>query len=169
MVSVTGLPFVNADLIAADRFGAEAMIRSHEAAEIAEATRSRLIDMGQSFIAETVASHPSKVALVRHAKDAGYVVTIHVVMIPEALAVPRVAARVAAGGHDVPPDRVIARYRRLWPLVAKMIGMADEAGIYDNSRDTRPLQRVGRFRQGDPVSPPNWPDWTPQPLRDLTT
>jgi len=43
------------------------------------------------------------------AAGAGYDVVLHVVMIPLALSAPRVAARVAGGGHDVPADKLRAR------------------------------------------------------------
>ena len=168
VLSQTGLPFVNADLIAAERFGAEAMVRSREAAVLAEAERDRLIRARASFIAETVASHRSKVELVEHAEAAGYMVVVHVVLIPEPLAVPRVAARVAAGGHDVPADRVVARYRRLWGHVAAMVAVADDARFYDNSRAATPFRRVARFESGRQVGSVVWPDWTPQVLTALS-
>ncbi len=62
----------------------------------------RLIELGRSFIAETVFSHPSKLELIDTAHAAGYTVVVHVVLIPEELAVQRVSHRVSAGGHDVP-------------------------------------------------------------------
>lgn len=144
------------------------MSRSEEAATIAAATRDRLIELGRSFIAETVASHPSKVELVRRATLAGYLVTVHVVLIPEELAVPRVMDRVAAGGHDVPHDRVLARYRRLWAHVATMVSVADEARLYDNSSAVEPFKPLGRFRHGRPVTPVAWPAWAPNELRDIS-
>lgn len=53
-----GSPFVNADDIARQRWPADAERHSYEAARIAAATRTALIRAGQSFIAETVFSHP---------------------------------------------------------------------------------------------------------------
>jgi predicted ABC-type ATPase len=64
---------------------------------------------------ETVFSHPSKRQLVEAAIDTGYLVSLHVVMVPEGLAVARVAQRVRDGGHDVPEDKIRSRYLRLWP------------------------------------------------------
>ena len=66
-----GLPFVNADRIAADRFGPDAEARSYEAAEIAARTRTALIDARIDFCAETVFSHSSKVEFVTGAVAAG--------------------------------------------------------------------------------------------------
>src|SRR3546814_13947716 len=55
--------------------------------------------------------------LVTDAVAASYDVVLHVVMIPVELSGRRVAARVAAGGHDVPTEKLASRYERLWPLV----------------------------------------------------
>ena len=94
--------FVNADLIAQQRWPDDAEAHSYEAARIAAATREALIARREPFIAETVFSHPSKLDLLREAGAAGYYTALHVVMVPEELAVARVAARVAAGGHARP-------------------------------------------------------------------
>jgi len=78
-----------------------------------------LLDARLDFCAETVFSHESKVDLVTTAAAAGYDVVLHVVMIPLALSGPRIVARVAAGGHDVPADKLTSRYERLWPHVLR--------------------------------------------------
>lgn len=60
-----------------------------------------------------VFSHPSKLELIDEARTHEYTVVLHVVMIPEELAVQRVRYRVRAGGHDVPEDKIRQRYRRI--------------------------------------------------------
>lgn len=157
--------FVNADAIAAQRRPDDAAAHSYEAAQIAAATRARLIELRRPLIAETVFSHPSKVELVRDAKRVGYYVAVHVLLIPENLAVARVAARVAAGGHDVPEDKIRGRYHRLWPLVAVAIGLADTANVWDNSRHDGP-RAVALFAGGLPVGDPDWPVWAPAAFTD---
>lgn len=161
-----GLPFVNADRIAADRFGDEAEARSYEAAEIAEAARDALIAARLDFCSETVFSHSSKVDLVAGAVEAGYEIVLHVVMIPLELSGPRVAVRVAAGGHSVPQGKLAARYRRLWPNVAAAVPLCRRAMFWDNSSQDGPFE-VAAFRLGVADFPPRWPDWTPEELRLL--
>lgn len=163
-----GVPFVNADILAAQRWPdpAEAMHRAAEASEMARAVRERLLADRREFIAETVASHPSKVDLVAQAMQAGYYVAIHVILVPEDLAVQRVARRVGADGHDVPEDRIRARYQRLWAHVAAMVPLADAVEFYDNSGD-RP-RSVASFIAGESVGPGWWPDWAPEALTHLT-
>jgi predicted ABC-type ATPase len=51
--------FVNADLIAAHHWPDDPEVHAYEAAEIAARTRSRLVELGHPFIAETVCSHRS--------------------------------------------------------------------------------------------------------------
>jgi predicted ABC-type ATPase len=155
--------FVNADTIAAQRWPGDPEPHAYEAAEIAARTRSELIDRRVPFIAETVFSHPSKLDLLRNASQAGFYTALHVVMVPADLAVVRVAARVAAGGHSVPEEKIRGRYRRLWNLVAEAIGMSDTAACYDGSRRPRPLE-VSLFSNGFPVGQPDWPEWAPPEL-----
>jgi predicted ABC-type ATPase len=163
-----GVPFVNADILAAQRWPEpdEAMRRAAEASDLARAVRERLLQDEREFIAETVASHASKVDLVAQAAQARYYVAIHVILVPEDLAVHRVARRVAAGGHAVPEDKIRARYQRLWAHVAAMIPLADAVECYDNSGD-RP-RSVASFIGGEPVGVAHWPDWAPDALVRLT-
>lgn len=157
-------PFVNADEIARQRWPDDAGAHSYEAARIAAATRSALIESGTSFIAETVFSHPSKLDLIDDAHARGYVVALHVVAIPEDLAVQRVRHRVRAGGHRVAEDKIRDRHRRLWDLVARAIAVSDSATVYDNSRHAGP-KVVARFVGGVVVGSPRWPQWTAAVLR----
>lgn len=162
----THLESVNADAIAAQRWPEDPAGKSYDAAEVAAERRSELIEARASFVAETVFSHESKLELVRAAIDAGYLVTLHVVLVPEALAVARVANRVEVGGHTVPRDKIRGRYLRLWPLVATAIGVVDNATVYDNSRAQRPFRVVAVFEHGFAIGEPAWPAWTPEALRN---
>lgn len=49
--------------------------------------------------------------------------------------VARVRARKAAGGHDVPEDKIRARYHRALALLHRLIYICDKILIYDNSGD----------------------------------
>lgn len=162
-----GLPFVDADRIAADRFPGREAEEAYGAAEIATRARDALLAARLDFCTETVFSHESKVDLVVRATAAGYDVVLHVMMIPLALSGPRVAARVASGGHAVPADKLASRYARLWPLVAEAAPLCPRSAFYDNSRDDGPVE-VAAFRHGVADYPPRWPTWAPDPLRALS-
>jgi predicted ABC-type ATPase len=155
--------FVNADGIAKQRWPDDPAAHAYEAARIAADTRAQLIEVGVSFIAETVFSHPSKLDLIRSAHDAGYVIAVHVVLIPEDLAVERVKRRVRHGGHDVPEGKVGEWHRRLWQLVADAIEIAATTTVYDNSRRDGP-RIVAQLTAGTVIGAPTWPAWTSQEL-----
>lgn len=154
-----GSVFVNADEIAKQRWPGDAENRSYDAARIAARTRATLISMGRPFIAETVFSHPSKLELIDAAHDHGFRVILHVVMVPEDLAVQRVARRVTSGGHSVPEEKIRARYQRVWPLVVAAINRSEQAYVYDNSAGS--LRLAARFVSGAEIGDSRWPEWSP--------
>lgn len=57
----------------------------------------------------------------------------------------RIAARVAAGGHAIPPEKVRARYRTSLVNLIGMMPDVAELVVYDNSADADP--RTGRSPQ----------------------
>lgn len=155
--------YVNADEIAKRRFPDDPAAHSYEAARIAADTRARLIERGESFIAETVFSHRSKLELLDAAHATDYTVVLHAVLVPEELAVQRVRHRVQAGGHLVPETKIRERYQRLWDLVTAAARRADLTTFYDNSTIRGP-RIVAELASGTVLGSPTWPTWTPGPL-----
>ena len=51
----------------------------------------------------------------------------------------RVKARVESGGHDVPEEKIVARYDKALALVKELIKVCDICHIYDNSA-SRPFR-----------------------------
>lgn len=156
---------VNADLIAQSQWPDSPEQHSYEAARIAAQTRDALIDKKRSFIAETVFSHPSKLEMIDRAHHNGFAVTTYVVMIPEDLAVARVASRVDVGGHAVPEIKIRERFHRLWPLTAEAITRSERSFVYDNSGTA--MREAARFDSGRLVGTARWPTWTPKALAEL--
>lgn len=161
---VTHLPFVNADVIAAERWPNAQLEHAYVAARAAADERRRRMEDRSSFITETVFSHPSKVDLVQHAIVRGYVVYLHVILVPVELSVRRVAQRVGRGGHEVPEAKIRERFDRLWPLVAAARATADRAEFYDNSSAAAPFRRIASYERGRPAGTPSWPNWAPSVL-----
>ena len=155
--------FVNADEIAKQRWPADPAVHAYDATKIAADTRAKLIELRRAFIAETVFSHPSKLELIDNAHAASYTVVLHVLLIPEELAVQRVKHRVKAGGHDVPENKIRQRYQRLWPLLVTAITRCDSATVFDNSGLKGP-RIVAQMSVGQLVGAARWPAWTPHPL-----
>ncbi len=141
--------FVNADLIARERWPESEEDRSYEAAKLAANRRTALIGARRSFAAETVFSHSSKVDLVRAALEAGYEVWVTFIHVgsPD-LSVARVRARVQRGGHDVPEEKIRTRFARMPDLAREAIALASRSFVVDNSDPRRPLRDVLSFDRG---------------------
>ena len=161
----THLEWVNADEIAVGLPPDPGV--AYLAAELAAQRRTALLDARASFATETVFSHASKVELVRTAVAAGYLVTLHVVLVPVELAVARVENRVEHGGHAVPEEKIRGRYARLWAFVAEAVGEAHVTMVYDNAVAANPFRLIATFERGHLVGDAVWPDWTPEELRTL--
>lgn len=162
---VTHLPFVNADVIAAERWPTAQAEHAYDASRAAAHQRELLLATRTSFITETVFSHPSKLALVEQAQSLGYRIELHVVLLPEDAAVARVGYRERTGGHHVPEAKIRERYQRLWPLITRARDRAEVTYVYDNSRAKTPLRLIARYDHGVVVGKAIWPSWAPAELR----
>jgi predicted ABC-type ATPase len=79
-------------------------------------------------------SHPGKVDILVRARAAGFFVQLFFVGNDDPqLSVERVALRVAQGGHDVPTEKIIARWSRSMELLSSAIQATDQASVFDNS------------------------------------
>lgn len=120
--------------INADDLGRRDSLDARTAQKLAASARQRAIAQGESFLYETVMSHPGKIAELQAAATAGYVITIVFVATDDPdINVQRVALRVADGGHDVPRERIRARYRRTLALAPSALAFAAQAYVYDNT------------------------------------
>ena len=142
-------PFVNADVIQRDRLRDPTPTAAYEAARIAAETRDAYLAEGRSFVTETVFSHPSKLALVKDARKAGFrVVVFHLGLASAEVAVARVRARRSEGGHGVPEHKVRARYDRCGPLIRQAVSIADRAQVFDSSRLNEKPEMLLDFTNG---------------------
>ncbi len=120
--------------INADDIKKEHNLTDLEAAKQAEALRRALLKKGADFSFETVLSTERNLLLLREAKEQGYEVQcVYVLTCDENINVARVRARVAAGGHDVPEEKIRARYHKALALLPKLIQVCDKMLVYDNS------------------------------------
>ena len=157
--------FINADEIQKKELKDTRPEAAYEAAKRAAERRDALIKARKSFVAESVFSHPSKLALIDDARQAGFRIAVyHVSVAHPDLSVARVRGRVRQGGHDVPEEKIRARYDRNGALIRAAVLKADRAHVYDNSVLGRPPQRALSFTRGkvDHVSAP-----LPQWVRDV--
>lgn len=154
------LPFLNADL-----FAAMTGVDSFEAARVLDARRARMIEVGESFVTETVFSDPhgAKLDMLRAAVEAGFEVTlIFIGLQSAAVSARRVAQRVAIGGHDVPLDKIESRYARTLENLKSAVPIVHTTWIYDNSSFDAPFRMLARFHHGQIVERRSgrMPAWT---------
>ena len=152
-------PFINADMIQRVELHDPSMDASYEAARIAASRRVEMFRAGRSFATETVFSHPSKLEIIDVAQARGYIVIVmHVGVDSPELAVARVRVRTGEGGHDVPQEKIRARYSRGQPLIRQAVLRADRGMVFDNSGlNTAPEQMLvfaaGRLIRAAPILP----------------
>lgn len=124
--------YVNPDDIAA-RLSGTPEERTKEAQAIADAERERCLAERRNFAFETVFSHPSKLAFMEQAAAAGYEIHVFFVSLPSPdMNVERVRLRVATGGHDVPADRIAARWHRTMAMLPEIARRAHRLMVFDN-------------------------------------
>jgi predicted ABC-type ATPase len=156
-----GLRLVNADALAL-----ELAIPPYDAAEVATKLREALVEQRESFVFETVFSDPvgDKREFLRGASAAGYTVVLCFIGLasPE-LSDERVAMRVLQGGHDVPAEKLRARFGRTLENLRQAIRELPHVLVFDNSDLARPFRKVAEFDHGEAVelaSPlPGWLPW----------
>lgn len=97
----------------------------------------------QTVGVETVLSTGKYRQLVSAAKSLRFQVRLtYVILDSPERNVERVRLRVAKGGHDVPEDKIRARYSRSLEQLPWFLEQADQANIYDNSGATPRLIAV---------------------------
>ena len=161
----TGLPFINADILAKglDRENPEAI--SYKAAKLAEKLRLNLLRSGTSFCFETVFSHPSKIDFLAKAKSAGYeIILIYIHLETDQLNQARVSQRVAEGGHSVPSEKIISRIPRTMHYVSDALALVDIARFYDNSSHAQPFVSIASLTKGKLQQFKTLPDWAKKML-----
>jgi len=154
-----GLPYVNADRLAdALRNAAPAAPNDdvdRRAFEEAERLRGAFVEARVSFCTETVLSDEvgAKLQFLRDARTAGFVVVlIFVGLDSPQLSVARVMQRVRAGGHDIPDEKLHARFPRTLQNLRAAITIVDDAFLFDNSSVDDPYRIVAVYHGGQLVS-----------------
>lgn len=142
------LRFVNADDLAR-----ELDVDAYEAARLAQELRQALIQLRESFVFETVFSDPvgDKIDFLRRAEALGYTVVLCFIGIEgPGMSEERVAMRVLQGGHDVPAEKLLARFPRTLNNLKRAIHELPYVLVFDNSDLSHPFRKVAELRRGAP-------------------
>jgi predicted ABC-type ATPase len=145
-LSGCGLRFLNANVLAR-----ELELEACAAAKIAATLREDLVKQRESFVFETVFSDPAgeKLAFLLAAAEAGYSVVLCFIGIADAnRSEERVAMRASQGGHDVPADKLIARFPRSLRNLQLGIQVLPCVLAYDNDDLQTPFRLVAIYQNG---------------------
>ena len=128
-----GLPLIGL-YVNADEIKRVSRCTDLEAAQEAEQLRELLLARGADFTFETVLSTDRNLSLLRRAKEAGYEICAVFVLTSDAeINARRVKERAAAGGHDVPEDKINSRYDKSLRNLSPLVRIADTTRVLDNS------------------------------------
>lgn len=130
------LPFVNADDYESQHLMhmASGAARHALARAWADGERAALLKRRESFVTETVFSHPSRLELMARARKQGCEVVLYVLCVDESrVLIERVKQRVEQGGHAVPAHKVVTRYPRTLALLHEALALADLSLLIDGA------------------------------------
>ncbi len=163
----TGIHFVNGDVLAAELKSLGGGVVDPATDSLAfratEARREDLLSAGASFCTESVFSDPvgAKRDFLKRAAERGYrIILVFIGLAGPELSIARVMQRVAEGGHDIPDEKLVARFPRTLENLRQSIAAVDEAFVFDNSSDAEPFRAIAVYANGriarrlDPI--PAW-------------
>jgi len=144
------LRFVNADLLSR-----ELGLGAYAAAQVADRVRRQLVAEEESFVFETVFSDPvgDKLRFLKESADAGYrVVLCYIGISGPGTSEERVAMRVSQGGHDVPAEKLVARFPRTLANLKQAIRELPFVFVFDNEDLRTPFRQIAVFEDGRVIS-----------------
>ncbi len=130
-----GVEYLNPDDVARDRFGdwnsPPAVLR---AAQWTQQRREELLAAHAGIAFETVLSAPDKLQFLERARSAGYFIRAFFVGTSDpGINAARVARRYMCGGHHVPIEKIVDRYRRSLANLPLLVHLAQRVYVFDNS------------------------------------
>ncbi len=145
----SGLRFLNTDVLAK-----ELEVDAYDAARMVAALRVELVRHGESFVFETVFSDPvgDKLAFLKQTAQSGYALVLCFIGIADAnTSEQRVAMGVSQGGHDVPTEKLIARFPRTLANLSAAIRELPCVLVFDNDDLRTPFRHVAVFANSRPL------------------
>jgi len=150
-----GLRFLNVD-----EFARELDIDPYAAAQVVSHVRTELVRQKESFVLETVFSDPvgDKLGFLTSAVTCGYTVVLCFIGLSSAsVSEQRIAMRVSQGGHDVPSEKLVARYPRTLANFERAVRELPHVLVFDHSDLRHPFRLLAVIEGGQSV-------WSAKPL-----
>jgi predicted ABC-type ATPase len=144
-----GLRFLNADV-----FARELDLTAYEAAAVVANLRREFLAQRESFVFETVFSDPvgDKLGFLKEAAAQGYAVVLCFIGVSgPGISGERIAMRVSQGGHDVPQEKVVARFPRVLANLKRALRELPCVLLFDNDDLAMPFRQVAIFQDGRPM------------------
>jgi len=128
--------FLNADEIARGLSPLDPTLSAFRAGRLLLEEMQTLMKAGSSFAIESTLSGKTYVSMLRAAKERGYRIVLHYILLDSAdQAVARVALRVTHGGHFVPESDVHRRFERSRQhFLEDYLPLADEWTLWNNTQ-----------------------------------
>ncbi len=105
--------------------------------------RMNAMERGASFTMETIISSTGKLDFLNEARNKGYFIAVlYIITSNPEINIRRVLMRASQGGHNVPPEKIVARYERCLSIMPRVVKLADLVMICDNSVDGRIPKQV---------------------------
>lgn len=109
-------------------------INSYWASAISDFIRHQLLETGTSFTFETVMSSIDKIEFLKKARAKGFQTYLYYIATEDpSINISRVHNRVTLGGHPVPEEKIISRYKNSLNLLLEAIHYTNRAYVFDNS------------------------------------
>ena len=133
--SMSNIEYINADIIASQLNPSDVEAVAIQASRVMLTRLDALATSGVDFAFETTLAARSFAKFLRECKNRGYQINLVYVWLSSVeLAIERVAARVASGGHNIPEATIIRRYNRgRRNFLELYMPIADCWRVYDNS------------------------------------
>jgi len=120
---------------------------SYEASLITSFLRHHITRKGISYSFESVMSHHSKLEEIQVACKNGYSTYFYFVCLDDpTLNISRVNNRVEKGGHAVPNQKIVDRYRRVLDLLLPALSICNKCYLFDNSSDK--MRLIAKVKSG---------------------
>lgn len=117
--------------------------RSQLAQKISKDQRDKWLIDGISHSYESVMSHHSHLDFIRKANQLGFKTYLYYVCISDPdINSERVDERVISGGHPVPKDKILSRYRRSLEQLFDMASLCRRTYFFDNTDKLTPFAEI---------------------------
>jgi predicted ABC-type ATPase len=144
-----GAELLDPDAVAMEQFQDASEHGMVEAARWVTARREELLAARKPIAFQTVFSTYEKLDFLERAKRAGYFIRMFFVGTRDPrINAARVCDRVIRGGHAVPIDKIVSRFRRSMANLPLAINLVDRAYIYDNSSEDAEARLCARTYSG---------------------